>query len=402
MKLKDNYNPKYTQLSVYVIITCIIIYILSRAADHIDIILKSLGYGLTWLGVILRPLIIGFALAYLFDPLADFFESRLKKVKLFAKKERRPRIVSILIVFVLAIVLFSILTYIMIYTMTHQLKSVTFDEIVNAVNDFARSLTGAYRNITNGLKELNIESAEVEDVVQELAEGFGNILRGVGRNILGAASNITGIFANAIFAIIFAVYFLLDGKQIMSYWNRVFTAILNKRIYGALRQLVKDADIVFSGYIRGQLVDALIMALLVSVGLTIANVKFAVLIGICSGIGNLIPYVGPVVGYGSTIIFCLLTGDFTRIIPGVLIVFIIQTLDGNLINPKLLSNSINIHPLLVIVSLIFGSKIGGFLGMLLAVPVGALVKIVFDRLVDKLLEKRTQKAFNEEKEEKEK
>ena len=388
MKFKDNFNPKYTQISLYVIFTCIIIFILSRIADHIDVIFLGLGQGLHWISVLLRPLIIGFGLAYLSAPLADFFEQRFSKLKYMKKKERRPRLFAVLVVFVLATVIIISLVYIMIYTMTRELKTLTFDETVNAINDFANSLTSAYRNITGGLKELNIESAEVEDIMQDLATGLADILRNMGKGILGAASNITGIFATAIFAIIFAVYFLLDGKKLMVYWKRAFTALLSKRMYEGLKNFLKDADRVFSGYIRGQLVDAFLMMLMVSVLLTIANIKFAVLIGLFSGIGNLIPYVGPMVGYGSTILFCVVTGDFKKIIPGIIIFFIIQTIDGNLINPKLLSHSIHIHPMLVIVSLIFGSKIGGFTGMLFAVPVGALVKILFDKLVDNILKRK--------------
>ena len=80
-------------------------------------------------------------------------------------------------------------------------------------------------------------------------------------------------------------------------------------------------------------------------------------------------------------VVCLVGGDFKKLIIGIIVLFLVQTLDGNLINPKLLSNSIQIHPLIVVVSLIVGSAVGGFLGMLLAVPCGALVKIMFNRVI---------------------
>ena len=104
-------------------------------------------------------------------------------------------------------------------------------------------------------------------------------------------------------------------------------------------------------------------------------------IGILSGIGNLIPYVGPIVAYGTTIIVCIGTGRLSLLLVSLIAIFVLQTLDGNVVNPKLLSTSIDVHPVLVIVGLLFGSAIGGIGGMLLAVPVASFFKIQFERLV---------------------
>ena len=123
------------------------------------------------------------------------------------------------------------------------------------------------------------------------------------------------------------------------------------------------------------------MMVLVSAVLALVGVKYALIIGILTGIGNLIPYTGPLVAYGSTLLICLLYGDYRRLLIALPLLFVLQTLDGNIINPKLLSDSVNVHPLLVIASLLIGGAAGGFLGILIAVPVGSLLKIQFDRLL---------------------
>jgi predicted PurR-regulated permease PerM len=128
------------------------------------------------------------------------------------------------------------------------------------------------------------------------------------------------------------------------------------------------------------------MLLLISLVLSITGVKFAIVIGICAGIGNLIPYFGPIVAYVGTTLVCLMNGDIKTLIASLIALFVIQALDGNIIGPKLLSRSIQIHPLIIIISIIFGSALGGFLGMLLAVPVGAYIKLVFVRFVDHRIE----------------
>jgi len=146
--------------------------------------------------------------------------------------------------------------------------------------------------------------------------------------------------------------------------------------------MLKDLDYAFSGYIRGQLADAFLMMILISLVLSITGVKFAIVIGIFAGLGNLIPYFGPVIAYISTTIVCLVNGEMQKLVVSMIALLIIQFVDGNIIGPKLLSRSIKIHPLIIIISLIFGSAIGGFLGMLLAVPVGAYIKLVFVRYVN--------------------
>lgn len=92
--------------------------------------------------------------------------------------------------------------------------------------------------------------------------------------------------------------------------------------------------------------------------------------------------------YISTIIACLIDGDLKKLVIGVIVILIVQAVDGNIVNPKLLSKSISIHPMLVIASLIIGSAIGGIGGMLLAVPIGAFIKTNFERLISYLMKKR--------------
>ena len=133
------------------------------------------------------------------------------------------------------------------------------------------------------------------------------------------------------------------------------------------------------------MIDAVIMAILVSSALSLIGVKYAIIIGVLSGIGNLIPYVGPVVAYGSTILVCLISGDFRRLLVAIVVLFVIQTIDGNIINPRLLSTNVDVHPVLVIAALIVGGAIGGIVGMLFAVPVAAFFKIQFEKVIDRLL-----------------
>ena len=204
-----------------------------------------------------------------------------------------------------------------------------------------------------------------------------------------AANAIENFFSGLLFGVIFAVYFLLDENDgIFGYWRRAFRLIFGDKQQERVKEFARDADNAFSGYIRGQLVDATIVGVLATISLLIAGVPYAAIIGICIGFGNLIPYFGPILGYVVTVIVCLPSGAFDKMIIGLAIIAVLMFVDGNIINPKLLSDNVDVHPLLVVAALIAGGAVGGIAGMLIAVPSAALVKMQFDRYLDGMEKRR--------------
>jgi predicted PurR-regulated permease PerM len=387
MKWMDKINRKYMQISLYTIITAIIIYSLSLVAKNAPSILSEILVGVNWLIKVVKPLILGFVFAYLMDPMVDWFENKYKKVK-FNKIFRRfyaPRTwaatTSVVIIIIVVLGLISLL----VFSVTNQMRLASFDDIVRIGNDFADSFKAFYEDIKDKLNNLNIQSQQFEEYITSVTEDIVNSVVYFVRSSLNSVTNISGYLTTFIFSFIIGVYFMIDGRMIIKYANKVCQAMLSQHKNEQFHGIVHDLDEVFSGYIRGQLMDALFMMFMISLVLSITGVKFAIVIGIFAGIGNLIPYFGPIVAYISTAIVGLIDGDIHTLIASFIALFIIQAIDGNLIGPKLLSRSIKIHPLIIIISLIFGSAVGGFMGMLLAVPVGAYIKMVFVRFVDKRL-----------------
>ena len=107
-----------------------------------------------------------------------------------------------------------------------------------------------------------------------------------------------------------------------------------------------------------------------------------------TGIGNLVPYLGPIVGYGLTLVSGLSSGNIKVVIIGFIILLVIQGIDGAVVNPRLLSKNVQIHPMLVLIGVIAGNKAGGFLGMLVAVPITALLNLWFERGIRMIREKK--------------
>lgn len=388
MKWNDKLNKRYTLIAIYVIVTCIIIYCLSLVAKSAPSIMGNIMDSLNWFMKVAKPIVFGFVIAYLFNPLNDFFENRLKKIRIrnWQLKSTRSWAVFTTVIFFF-IVLVGIIS-LLVFSVTDQLRVANFDDIVVLAQSYMNTINAFYYDIIGKLDGLNIQSNEITQYIKDAATYILNYLRLAGGSLVTSLSNISSYITAFIFAFIIAIYFMIDGKMITEYLKKVSRALISDKWNARIVRFLSDADSVFSGYIRGQLSDAFVMMIIISLTLSIVGVKFAVIIGILAGIGNLIPYCGPIVAYLSTGLICVINGQYKELIIAVIALFIVQAIDGNIIAPKLLSQSIQIHPVLVIISLIFGSAIGGLLGMLLAVPVGALIKVIFVRYINHRLEKK--------------
>lgn len=390
MKWKDKINKKYLQISLYVIITVGIIYILKLILDHAPDILNTAVNWLKWIINVIMPVIIGFAFAYIMEPVITFFEVRYRKLKninIF-KRIVHPRTwaaVTSVLIFVIA---FAGLISILIFTVTNQIKLANLDDITKVAKSYMDNFNVFITKLQARLNDLNIHSQDLQKYVENATTFLLDSLKNFAGAIVNSITNISGYLTTFIFSFIIGFYFMIDGKMFTSYIRKVCKALFNDNVNKRMGGIIHDLDQVFSGYIRGQLADAFVMMILISTVLSISGVKFSIVIGIFAGIGNLIPYFGPIVAYISTTVVCLINGDIKTWVIAMIALFLIQAADGNLIGPKLLSRSIKIHPLVIIVSLFFGSALGGFLGMLLAVPVGAYIKLVIVRFVDHRIEKK--------------
>ena len=396
MKYRDRFNRKYMQISLYVIMTAIIIYILSLIAKNAPSILTVIMEKVNWLLKVIRPVILGFVFAYLLDPVVNFFEGKFSKLKIF-KKMKRHRIwatlLSVIIFFLALVGLVSLL----IFTVTDQIRLANFDDIIALATEYIKSIEAFYNSILNNMEKLDIQSSQLEQYIENILTVLLNAVRGFADNVVNSITNISGYFTTIIFGFIIGFYFIIDGKIFTLYLKKVSYALFSKKTNKRISTILSDMNYAFSGYVRGQLADAFVMMILISLVLSITQVKFAIVIGIFAGLGNLIPYFGPIVAYFLTSIVCLINGEFQKLIISIIALIIVQTIDGNFIGPKLLSRSIKIHPLIIIVSLIFGNAIGGFLGMLLAVPVGAYIKLVFVRYIDNRNKKKKELEMADEK-----
>lgn len=395
MNLKRFINNKYNQIAIYIIVVSSIIIAINTFMGSVPFFFYLFVDKLAWLANASTPIIIALVMAYLLFPMTNCFQRLIMKIRFFKNRETKARIIAVLIVVLLLLLIIAGVCSLIIFSVTDQLRLAKFDDVYVIAENLVNSINDLYNKLTDKLSSINVESEEVNEYLKQVGTMLLEKVGAVSTSIITSVSGITSFLGKLFFAFIMMIYILIDGKEIKHQVARVSKALLTNKANKKIRYFLGEADRVFSGYIRGQFMDAAFMMVALGVILSILGVKFGLIIGICAGLGNLIPYFGPFVGYGGVILVCGISGEVKLMIISIIALLILQAIDGNIIGPKLLSNCIKIHPLIVIISLVFGSAIGGILGMLLAVPVGALIKVLFMNYIDKrIIEKEKKEEIN--------
>ena len=392
MNWKNLWNKNYALVVFYALVLALLYHLGVRILDHFPELGAHFQNLFPWASQVISPLLLGFAIAYLLSPICHFFERILSKNALLSKKQSLCQNISILMTFLLLILGFVFLGSLLLSTLTKSIQVLRLEDLFQGIEDFASTVEKFYSDLYVRLGNLPIGGEDAKEAVQLLLQKAVVFFQNMGNSVFSSLGSLAGALSTLVFGIIFSLYFLADGQKILSYWSRIFRLLFGERRLEKLRRFFVDADRVFAGYLRGQIIDGTIMAVLVSVSLSVLQVRYAVVIGVLTGFGNLIPYVGPFIAYGLTALVCLVYGDFTKLLPALIALFVIQTVDGNVINPRLLSQNIDVHPLVVIISLIIGGSLGGFLGIFLAAPVASLIKLELDKFMEQKLSMRREEV----------
>ncbi len=367
-------------MAVFFAVLILIYKVIDQLADHAPEIFASIMAGLNWLLKVAKPIIFGFVMAYILKPLNDFFTDRYARVKFLRK---RSRLLGVFTVLLLIILVITAIASAIVYSVTHQLQFANLDETFKALTALTNSLTNFYESLLAKLNSLDIGSEQLTNSVGKISGAVIGFVQNLANGVLGSFSDIAGYVTTVMFGLIIGIYFMVDGQHMTGYFSEVADAVFTERANTRIRHFLNDVDEVFSGYIRGQLMDVAFMILATSTAMMLTGISLAPIIGLLTGLANLVPYLGPFVGYASIILISIVEGKYQVMIASIIALLIIQTLDGNVIEAKFIGKSIKVHPLLVVIFLIFGNAIGGLWGMLLAVPVGAYFQKVFTNYVEK-------------------
>ncbi|MBQ7928416.1 MAG: AI-2E family transporter [Methanobrevibacter sp.] len=197
----------------------------------------------------------------------------------------------------------------------------------------------------------------------------------------GALSIATGIF-NFFVSVIVSAYILLERTEIVKFAKKLFNAIFEENTCKNLGKYFNSTNEIFLKFLVSQLLDGIVVGILTSIAMSLLGVKYSVLLGIMIGVFNMIPYFGAIVAIIIATVITFITGGFSQAVWMVIITTILQQIDANIINPKIVGESLKISPLLVIFAVTVGGAYFDVLGMFLAVPVVAVLKVLITDYIE--------------------
>lgn len=333
----------------------------------------------TWiqnlLGV-LMPFIIGVLIAYLLYIPCRKIESiynKVKKIKWVSKKSRFLSVLTIyLILFIILVIAFNFL-----------IPALT-NSIIDLVNNFQNYYNITMQNIDSLPEDSILKSTMMKDIVENIEnidfKQFVNMDR-LAQYAKGAINIATKIF-DFFVAIIVSIYILLQRKEILEFIKKLGQAIFKENTYNNIGKYFNRTNNIFFNFLAGQLLDGVVIGVITSVAMSILKIKYAVLLGFMIGLFNLIPYFGAIIAVVIATIITLFTGGVAQAVTMVIIVVILQQIDANIINPKIIGSSLKISPLLVIFAVTVGGAYFGVWGMFLAVPIIAVLKLVVTEYIE--------------------
>lgn len=323
---------------------------------------------------VIKPFLMAILLAYLLYIPARKIEALYRKNKVLSKKARG---LSVATTYILAILIIALLIKILVPMLS------------DSIGELASNLPGYYESAIKYIEELpedNILKTEaVQNAIKKLQQidiakllDLDNLAMYL-EKVIGIAN---GIFS-AFVTIVVSIYILLERAEIVNFVKRLNRSIFTEKKCQAIDRYFEKGNDIFFKYISGQIIDAIIVAIIMSVALTIMKVKYAVLLGFLIGVFNLIPYFGAIIAVIVACVITIFTGGFVQAIWVAVVLIIIQQIDANIINPKILRDALEISKILIIFAVTVGGAYFGVLGMFLGVPAIAVIKMMLDDYIER-------------------
>ena len=339
---------------------------------------------------VIAPFLLGILIAYLLylpcKKIEKIYEKQ--KIKIIAKKARPLSVITVYAIVVLILVI---------------LINFIFPVLIESITELLSNIQWYYENAINSFNNLPEDSFLKGDIAKDIIQNIQSIdikqylsidtIFEYAKNAFGIISSVFDIFVT----IIVSIYILAGRAQILKFVRNLAYAIFSEKTYNSMEKYFDNTNSIFFNFLASQFLDAIIVGILTTIAMTIMGVRYAPLLGFMIGLFNMIPYVGAIIAVVVAALITLITGGLSQAIWMIIIVTILQQIDANIINPKIIGNSLKISPLLVIFAITVGGAYFGILGMFLAVPVVAVIRILVDDFVSYrlMVKKREKKSIVE-------
>ncbi len=340
-----------------ILYTIVILFAFIYVKDIINI----LGYIIK----LFMPFIIGLGVAFVLNVLVNVVEKKwLKNWKASAMTKRA---VSLIVALTMVIGFFVFLLFLII------------PNLQNTIAIFADNIPAYTKNLQELLNSLGIDTNiinEISEVFKSLGDSASNYIvensNQVLETTLGIATNVVTGFINVTIGIVFAIYFLAQKEKISGQVDNLMHAYLPEKIIVKIQDIASLSNKIFSNFVGGQCIEAIIIGFLCFLGMLILRLPYASTISVLVGFTALIPVFGAFIGtiIGAFLIFMI---SPLQALIFIIFILVLQQLEGNLIYPKVVGKSVGLPGIWVLVAVTIGASINGVLGMLLSVPIASII-----------------------------
>ncbi len=385
----QNKKLKFTSFWLPLFIFAVAVICFYKVVDKLPNVFEGIGTFIS----ILTPFILGVAIAFvLFKPMT-LMEKGFKKSK-FAFFKKHSRGISVLI------------SYILFFTVIAALLYLILPKIFASIMSLVNNIPTYYKMVVEYLKDLAGSDGKILGYEIALLTGENFDISGILSmfkfddimQYAGEVFKATGAIVDTVMAFVVSVYLLLGYEHLIKVCGNLARLIIPKeRVISLYRFMGRTCDI-FYNYIYSQLLDALVVAVLCFIIFAIIGIPYALLLAVVMGICNLVPYFGAIIG-GAGVAFVTLisTGDLIKALIALACIIGAQQLDANVIQPKIVANSLGLKPIYVLLAILVGGGLFGFLGILLSVPIVAVIRMLLLDYMAKVGDKGTSLVRRQEK-----
>lgn len=322
---------------------------------------------------VLSPFIWGVAFAFIMSKFANFIENKFPEKWSFKVKRLISSILSV-------VLLIGIIVFIV---------SIVAPQLVESISSLSTTIVSFTSNPTtwlNSFKDNTIFSGQILDSIYEIANSLVSSIFTIFKESLPTIVNATIDTAksllNFVIGFIVAIYLLIDRERIIASIKKTLKAYLPREKFDRMVMIFRLSISKFYKFFEGKLIDSLIIGVLCFIIMTILGLNYSMLISVIVGVTNIIPFFGPFIGAVPSALILLMVDPVEALI-FVIMVLILQQVDGNIIGPKILGDSVGLSSLWIMFAIIVGGAYFGFFGMLLGVPVFSVIHYLINENIEK-------------------
>ncbi|WP_300379387.1 AI-2E family transporter [Clostridium sp.] len=371
--MKVDWNKKYTTIAIYGFLLALSIMLVYFFISQVSIFTDKLDYII----IILQPFIIGFSIAYIINFLLDFYENKFFEIKYMKKlKLESTKGISIFLSYLTAILILSLVIKFLFPQVMGSIMGLVNDipRYINTANKFANELID---NLSISPENSNLIMENFNKAVDYIIKFVTNLMPALG---LFIGNTISGIW-NMVLGIIVSIYLLIDKEKLCALGKKITYALLKEKHANYMVELVHKSNYTLGRFIIGKIIDSAIIGVLTFIVLTIFKMPYSILISFIISITNIIPFFGPFIGAIPSFIIILFISPI-KALWFLVIIFVIQQIDGNFIGPKILGDSIGISAFWILFSILVAGKVLGLLGMVIGVPLFAIVYSIIKDMIE--------------------